>query len=196
MPVPPVGVLIVAGCGADVLINICLTLLGYVRPIRPIVPNDLFLFLVPRLTKYHKQLHPRPHTRLLRPLRLLQPRRPPQPRARPRHLLRPGANRWPRLPGGRVRHNQQPATPAGRLEGVRQYLFRLPARPDLPAAAGRRRHRALGLALRLPEYATGGQRRSCDVCLPAAPGRDYRLVLSRLSEAAGRRRCRRDSRRG
>ncbi|POS69199.1 hypothetical protein DHEL01_v212406 [Diaporthe helianthi] len=27
---PPVGVLIVAGCGADVLINICLTLLGYI----------------------------------------------------------------------------------------------------------------------------------------------------------------------
>lgn len=27
--VPPVGVYIVAGCGADLLINICLTLLGY-----------------------------------------------------------------------------------------------------------------------------------------------------------------------
>ncbi|KAG6367569.1 hypothetical protein INS49_001762 [Diaporthe citri] len=27
---PPVGVVIVAGCGADVLINICLTLLGYI----------------------------------------------------------------------------------------------------------------------------------------------------------------------
>ncbi|TVY40891.1 Plasma membrane proteolipid [Lachnellula subtilissima] len=27
---PPVGVYIVAGCGADLLINICLTLLGYV----------------------------------------------------------------------------------------------------------------------------------------------------------------------
>ncbi|ROW10415.1 hypothetical protein VMCG_01800 [Cytospora schulzeri] len=26
---PPVGVALVAGCGADVLINICLTLLGY-----------------------------------------------------------------------------------------------------------------------------------------------------------------------
>ncbi|KAF3912915.1 hypothetical protein AA313_de0208631 [Arthrobotrys entomopaga] len=26
---PPVGVFIVAGCGADILINICLTLLGY-----------------------------------------------------------------------------------------------------------------------------------------------------------------------
>lgn len=29
---PPVGVYIVAGCGADLLINICLTLLGYVLP--------------------------------------------------------------------------------------------------------------------------------------------------------------------
>lgn len=28
--VPPVGVYIVAGCGADLFINICLTLLGYV----------------------------------------------------------------------------------------------------------------------------------------------------------------------
>ncbi|KAK2600642.1 hypothetical protein N8I77_010163 [Diaporthe amygdali] len=27
---PPVGVALVAGCGADVLINICLTLLGYI----------------------------------------------------------------------------------------------------------------------------------------------------------------------
>ena len=27
---PPVGVLMVAGCGADFLINICLTLLGYI----------------------------------------------------------------------------------------------------------------------------------------------------------------------
>lgn len=26
---PPVGVFMVAGCGADVLINICLTILGY-----------------------------------------------------------------------------------------------------------------------------------------------------------------------
>lgn len=28
--VPPVGVLMVAGCGMDVFINICLTLLGYI----------------------------------------------------------------------------------------------------------------------------------------------------------------------
>lgn len=28
--VPPVGVYIVAGCGADLLINVCLTLLGYI----------------------------------------------------------------------------------------------------------------------------------------------------------------------
>lgn len=28
--VPPVGAYIVAGCGTDLLINICLTLLGYV----------------------------------------------------------------------------------------------------------------------------------------------------------------------
>lgn len=27
---PPVGVLMVAGCGADFLINLCLTLLGYI----------------------------------------------------------------------------------------------------------------------------------------------------------------------
>ncbi|PSR83823.1 hypothetical protein BD289DRAFT_276010 [Coniella lustricola] len=27
---PPVGVVLVAGCGADVLINVCLTLLGYI----------------------------------------------------------------------------------------------------------------------------------------------------------------------
>ncbi|KAI9760656.1 MAG: hypothetical protein M4579_001520 [Chaenotheca gracillima] len=27
---PPVGVAIVAGCGADLLINICLTVLGYI----------------------------------------------------------------------------------------------------------------------------------------------------------------------
>jgi len=27
---PPVGVFMVAGCGADLLINICLTLLGYI----------------------------------------------------------------------------------------------------------------------------------------------------------------------
>ncbi|KAF8253151.1 UPF0057-domain-containing protein, partial [Wilcoxina mikolae CBS 423.85] len=26
---PPLGVFLVAGCGADVLINICLTILGY-----------------------------------------------------------------------------------------------------------------------------------------------------------------------
>lgn len=30
VPVPPVGVAIIAGCGADLLINICLTLLGYI----------------------------------------------------------------------------------------------------------------------------------------------------------------------
>lgn len=30
LAVPPVGTYIVAGCGADLLINICLTLLGYV----------------------------------------------------------------------------------------------------------------------------------------------------------------------
>jgi uncharacterized membrane protein YqaE (UPF0057 family) len=30
--VPPIGVFLVAGCGADLLINICLTLLGYVLP--------------------------------------------------------------------------------------------------------------------------------------------------------------------
>lgn len=28
--VPPVGVFLIAGCGADLLINICLTLLGYI----------------------------------------------------------------------------------------------------------------------------------------------------------------------
>ncbi|KAE9364339.1 hypothetical protein N431DRAFT_431210 [Stipitochalara longipes BDJ] len=28
--VPPIGVFLVAGCGADLLINICLTLLGYI----------------------------------------------------------------------------------------------------------------------------------------------------------------------
>ncbi|OQO15312.1 hypothetical protein B0A48_00695 [Cryoendolithus antarcticus] len=27
---PPVGVYLVSGCGADILINICLTLLGYI----------------------------------------------------------------------------------------------------------------------------------------------------------------------
>ncbi|KAL3422916.1 plasma membrane proteolipid 3 [Phlyctema vagabunda] len=27
---PPIGVYIVAGCGADLLINICLTILGYI----------------------------------------------------------------------------------------------------------------------------------------------------------------------
>ena len=29
--VPPAGVFAVAGCGADILINICLTILGYVE---------------------------------------------------------------------------------------------------------------------------------------------------------------------
>ena len=28
--VPPVGVFMIAGCGADLLINVCLTLLGFV----------------------------------------------------------------------------------------------------------------------------------------------------------------------
>ena len=28
-PVPPVGVFMIAGCGADLFVNICLTLLGY-----------------------------------------------------------------------------------------------------------------------------------------------------------------------
>ncbi|PQE08294.1 family UPF0057 protein [Rutstroemia sp. NJR-2017a BVV2] len=28
--VPPIGVFMVSGCGADLLINICLTLLGYI----------------------------------------------------------------------------------------------------------------------------------------------------------------------
>jgi len=28
--VPPVGVFLVAGCGADLFVNICLTLLGYI----------------------------------------------------------------------------------------------------------------------------------------------------------------------
>lgn len=37
--VPPVGVVIVAGCGADVLINICLTLLGYVHHISTSLPT-------------------------------------------------------------------------------------------------------------------------------------------------------------
>lgn len=30
--VPPVGVFMIAGCGADLLINICLTFLGYAYP--------------------------------------------------------------------------------------------------------------------------------------------------------------------
>lgn len=35
--IPPVGVFLVSGCGPDLLINICLTLLGYVIPISFIV---------------------------------------------------------------------------------------------------------------------------------------------------------------
>lgn len=30
MVVPPVGVFMIAGCGADLFVNICLTLLGYI----------------------------------------------------------------------------------------------------------------------------------------------------------------------
>lgn len=37
--VPPLGVYMVAGCGADLLINICLTLLGY-------IPGHLHAFYV------------------------------------------------------------------------------------------------------------------------------------------------------
>ena len=37
---PPLGVFIVAGCGADLLINICLTILGYVR-LPPLPPSPL-----------------------------------------------------------------------------------------------------------------------------------------------------------
>lgn len=37
--VPPIGVLMVAGCGADFLINICLTLLGY-------IPGHLHAFYI------------------------------------------------------------------------------------------------------------------------------------------------------
>lgn len=145
IPVPPVGVLIVAGCGADVLINICLTLLGYVHLTEP--SSQASAYPVPQLTRTNKQVHPRPHSCLLHPLRLLQPRRPPDPRTRSRNLLGPCTDGRPWLPGGRLRHHQQPAAPAGRLEGLGQHLLRLPAREDLPAAAGRRRRHALGLAL-------------------------------------------------
>lgn len=43
--VPPLGVYIIAGCGADLFVNICLTLLGYVSflvlftSIRPSIPK-------------------------------------------------------------------------------------------------------------------------------------------------------------
>ena len=181
------GVLIVAGCGADVLINICLTLLGCVHPHR--TPSPIPTKTATANRNPHKQVHPRPHPRLLHPLRLLQPRRPADPRARPRYLLRPCTDGRPRLPGGRLRHHQQPAPAPGRLEGLGQHLLRLPAREDLPAAAGRRRPAPLGLAPRPAQPAAGGQRGYHDVRVRAAPGRCCRLVLPCLQEIAGRRGC-------
>lgn len=44
---PPVGVYIVAGCGADLLINICLTLLGYVSFARDSRPSLTLLSYFP-----------------------------------------------------------------------------------------------------------------------------------------------------
>lgn len=150
IPVPPIGVLIVAGCGADVLINICLTLLGYVHP----TPHHQTM---KQLTlNSNKQLHPRPHPRLLHPLRLLQPRRPPHAGARARYLLGPRADGRARVPGGRLRHHQQPAAAAGRLEGLGQPLLGVPAREDLHAAARGRQSPALGLAPRPAQPAAGG----------------------------------------
>ncbi|KAI5854310.1 plasma membrane proteolipid 3 [Tricharina praecox] len=47
---PPLGVFFVAGCGADVLINICLTLLGY-------LPGHLHAFYVEYV--YYERKHDR-----------------------------------------------------------------------------------------------------------------------------------------
>jgi hypothetical protein len=70
-PVPPVGVFIVAGCGADVLINIALTILGYARI--TLIPKPSYSILT------MPQLLPRSHPCLLRRIHLLQaPRRDPR----------------------------------------------------------------------------------------------------------------------
>ncbi|KUI74530.1 Plasma membrane proteolipid 3 [Cytospora mali] len=49
---PPVGVALVAGCGVDVLINICLTLLGY-------IPGHIHAFYI-LYVYYSRQERPAP----------------------------------------------------------------------------------------------------------------------------------------
>ena len=110
---PPLGVFLVAGCGADLLINVCLTVLGYVRYylIHLSIPPSLLppppLFFRGNKEKKRKErkreqarskqadpsnIAPRPHPRLLRRVRVLlpprgrPPRRHPHP-PRPRRLL-------------------------------------------------------------------------------------------------------------
>jgi hypothetical protein len=74
--VPPIGVFIVAGCGADLLINICLTLLGFVIPHSQSCASNSIT--IPRFTLRRQQLmfilqiHPWPHPRLLPRIRLLR----------------------------------------------------------------------------------------------------------------------------
>ncbi|EKD20146.1 hypothetical protein LZ554_008866 [Drepanopeziza brunnea f. sp. 'monogermtubi'] len=46
---PPVGVYLVAGCGVDLLINICLTLLGY-------IPGHIHAFYLEYVYYHRKEL--------------------------------------------------------------------------------------------------------------------------------------------
>ena len=74
---PPIGVYIVSGCGADLLINICLTLLGFVNLISTPAQGDLLFYPASQqqLT-LNLQIHSRPHSRILPRIRLLRSPRP------------------------------------------------------------------------------------------------------------------------
>lgn len=77
-PVPPLGVYAIAGCGMDLFVNICLTVLGYV-----LTPGQLPLRGVTKLTAAVTQILPRTPPCLLPRIHLLRPTRANQERHAP-----------------------------------------------------------------------------------------------------------------
>ena len=78
-PVPPLGVYAIAGCGMDLFVNICLTVLGYVLTPGPLVVE------VTKLTAAATQLLPGTPPCLLPRVHLLRPKRAIQERHTPSH---------------------------------------------------------------------------------------------------------------
>lgn len=108
LPGPPIGVYAIAGCGADLLINICLTILGCVAfpdASSHTHTHTLSLSLSPLVTdtvSLSGQLLPRPHPRVLSRVRVPRPPRagtrgPLHRLPRAGHLQRAHPERRPRL---------------------------------------------------------------------------------------------------